>query len=166
MKSIIKATQDALFSFKSKRKLHRIRILAFEADAEELTRRRVFGGYISKECYADEDRQEGDGLMKNILFFVYKKYTRWFIKIQIWTLMEMDCPMMLFILFRTSTVYLLGVNGTVSRDFYLKYLKLCSEDERSFYGVGNDMRVMWIWQFQHNWCRNKLIYILDGLRGE
>ncbi len=34
-----------------------------------------------------------------------------------------------------SVIYL-AVNGTATK-FYLKYLKLCSEDEQSFYGVGS-----------------------------
>ncbi len=38
-----------------------------------------------------------------------------------------------------SFIYL-AVNGTVTSlpGFYLKYLKLCSEDEQIFYGYGSD----------------------------
>ncbi len=41
---------------------------------------------------------------------------------------------MLFLLFWTSTV--LFTWQSMGHGFYLNYLKLCSEDEQSFYGVG------------------------------
>ncbi len=45
---------------------------------------------------------------------------------------------MLFILFWTSTVLFTwrSMGQSQASRFYLKYLKLCSEDKRSFYGVG------------------------------
>ncbi len=38
--------------------------------------------------------------------------------------------------FWTLTVIYLALNGTVTSGFHPKYLKLCSEEKRSFYGSG------------------------------
>ncbi len=90
------------------------------------------------ECnqgYADKERQKGDDLLKKIyilIFFVYKKYSRRF---QIEPLMADGLPWRCFYFFSGPRQWYLLCSQRDSHkslSFYLKYLKLCSEDEQSF----------------------------------
>ncbi len=77
------------------------------------------------------------------IFFTYKKDSRRFITLRLNHLWQMDYPGDAFHTFLDLVgVIYLAVNGTVTSlpVFYLKYLKLCSEDKQSFYGVGTPCR--------------------------
>ncbi len=72
------------------------------------------------------------------IFFAYKKYSGHFIKFRLNHWWQMDYPDNVFHTFLgLDSVNYLAVNGTVtSLPVFIKYLKLCSEDEQSFYGFG------------------------------
>ncbi len=73
------------------------------------------------------------------IFFAYKKYSRRFIKFRLnhWWQMDYFEDVFYTFLCLDSVIYL-AVNGTDTSfpGFHPKYLKLCFEDERSFYGFG------------------------------
>ncbi len=89
--------------------------------------------------FNENSRAVADRRFVIFIFFAYKKYSHNFIKFQIEPLMANWLPWRCFSYFSGPwQCYLLGGQWDSHKPpgSYLKYLKLCSEDERSFYGVG------------------------------
>ncbi len=112
-----------------------------EADAEERTLL-AFDGWYPKWLYAEEERQRGDELLKKSFYFYFLCIQKLFLllhTIQIGPLMADGLPWRCFSFFSEPRQwYLLGSQWDSHKppEFYLKYLKLCSEDEQSFNGDG------------------------------
>ncbi len=117
--------KDKLFSFKSKRK---IRIHALMRMQKSIRCLRSMGNIqngatVTRRRIAEEKS-----------FFAYKKYSGSFIKFRLNHWCQMDFPGDAFHSLDLDSVIYLAVNETVtSLRFYLKYLKLCSEDKQSFW---------------------------------
>ncbi len=109
---------------------------AYLCGAAKQRTRFASSGYYPKWRYAG-----GDDLLNKVVifvFFAYKKYSRSFTMLRLNHWWQMDYFGDVFHTFLgLDSVNYLAVNGTVTcLRIHPKYLKLCSEDEWSFYGFG------------------------------
>ncbi len=121
-------------------KTRRIRILALRRMQKSLHCLFSMGNIQNGATLTRRDREETICWKKVIIWFSLRKKNILLLhKIQIKLPMADGLPWRWFSCFsEPQQCYLLGSRWDSHKPpgFYLKYLKMCSEDERSFYGVG------------------------------
>ncbi len=127
---------DMLFSFKSKSKYTYKTYSCGMADSTE--ERTLVALNTLKWRYAEPE--ETNCWIKSWVFFAQKKCSRHFIKVRLnhWTTADRLFWQCLSYFSRPLQCYLLGSqwDSHTPPGFHPQYLKLCSEDEQSFYGFG------------------------------